>query len=208
MDQHALRQRARRVLGSVAAASLAVGVVAGSAFAGSPGEQRPVSGATTPAWVDGRTVTVQYPRPFFCDTSVSAASDSGCEVGEAANVGPTGRTNLPELYVLVPLFAPTAPLELHCPDAGDCVNHPDTLDLTRVFGPGTENAALPPHSHILDDPAGGWWTIEVVGVLTQEAWDELAAGRDEETMDQVIADGGAVGPIPSNLFLFFNVVGR
>ena len=108
----------------------------------------------------------------------------------------------------MPLFAPTEPLELHCPDAGECVNHPDTLDLTRVFGPGTENAALPPHSHILDDPAGGWWTIEVVGVLTQEAWDELAAGRDEETMDQVIADGGAVGPIPSNLFLFFNVVGR
>lgn len=208
MHQPFFAGSARRLVTSLGAASLALSLVAGSALAGSPGEVRPVSGATTPAWVDGRTVTVQHPRPYLRDTSVIAASDSGCEVGAAANASPTGSTNLPELYVLVPLFTPTKPLELHCPDAGACVNHPDTLDLTRVFGAGTGNVALPPHSHIRDEPAGGWWTIEVVGVLSQDAWDQLAAGRDEATMDRVIADGGAVGPIPSNLFLFLNVVGR
>lgn len=185
---------------------LLVAIAAGPAAATGPGDVQPVSSATTPAWVDGRTVTVQYPRPYFCDTSVSAGSDSGCEVGAAANNGPTGRTNLPELYVLVPFFTPTRALNLHCPDAGDCVNHPDTLDVSRVLGAGTENIPLPPHSHILDGPAGGWWSVEIVPVLTQAAWDRLEAGKDEETMDAVIADGGALGPLPSNLFLFFNVV--
>ena len=82
--------------------------------------------------------------------------------------------NIPVVYVMTPLFAP-APANLHFPVAGSCINHPSTIDLSRVFGPGTENAALPPHSHIVDEKAGGWWEIEVVGVTDPAVWQQVEA---------------------------------
>lgn len=195
---------------------LAVGIVsvalsglflAGAAFA-DQSTVTPVSSATTPAWVNGKTVTIQYAQNFFCDQSVSSGAASGCELGQAANVGPVANANRSTLYVLVPLFTPTRNLDLQCPNTGNCVNHPMTLDLSRVFGAGTANAALPAHSHLLDGPAGGWWDIKVVGVLNQASWDTIAAGKDQATMFAAISAGGAVGPIPTNLYLFFNVVGQ
>ena len=180
--------------------------LAGAAFA-SGSTVLPVSNATTAAWVNGKTVTIQYAQNYFCDSTVAAGASSGCEVGQAANVGPVANANRSTLYVMVPLFTPTENLNLQCPVSGNCVNHPMNLDLSRVFGAGAASVALPPHSHILDGPAGGWWDIKVVGVLNQNAWNAIAAGKDQATMFATIKSGGAVGPIPSNLYLFFNVVG-
>ena len=47
--------------------------VAGAAFA-SGSSTKPVAKATTPAWVDGKTVTIQYPQNFFCDKSVDSSA--------------------------------------------------------------------------------------------------------------------------------------
>jgi hypothetical protein len=187
--------------------------VAGVAYAAGS-TTRPVAKATTPAWVDGKTVTVQYPQNFFCDTSVESSAPSGCEVGTDSNVGPVPNADRSVLYVLVPLFANPSPTPM-CATAS-CPNHPTTIDLSRIAGPlGVTPAAvasvpLPAHSHILDGPAGGWWDVKIVAVTNQTAWSKLAAGKSESTMNALIADksSGVLGPIPTNLYLFFNVVGH
>jgi len=173
-----------------------------------------VSAATTPAWVDGRTVTVQYPQNFFCDTTVRSAANSGCEVAQDSNRGPVPNADRSVLYVIVPLFANPRPTPM-CAVAS-CPNHPLTIDLSRIAGAlgatpdQVASVPLPAHSHILDGPAGGWWDVKIVAVTNQTAWSQLAAGKSEATMNALIhtPNSGVLGPIPTNLYLFFNVVGR
>lgn len=192
---------------------LALAGVAGVAYA-SGSTTKPVSGATTPAWSDGRTVSVQYPQNFFCDTSVAASTPSGCEVGTDSNVGPVANADRSVLYVLVPLFANPSPAPM-CAVAS-CPNHPLDIDLSRIAGAlgaspdAVASVPLPAHSHILDGDAGGWWDVKIVAVTNQTAWAQLAAGKSEATMKALIntPDSGVVGPIPTNLYLFFNVVGH
>jgi hypothetical protein len=193
---------------------LVAGLVMTGAAAASGSTVRPVSDATTPAWVDGRTVTVQYPQNFFCDTSVASSAPSGCEVGTDSNRGPVANADRSVLYVLVPLFKDPSPTPM-CAVAS-CPNHPLTIDLSRIAGalgatPGAvASVPLPAHSHILDGPAGGWWDVKIVAVTNQTAWAALAAGKSEATMFALIntANSGVLGPIPTNLYLFFNVIGR
>lgn len=202
-----------------AAASMVVGLfmaslaLAATAFAGGS-TVLPVSSAQTPAWVNGQTVTVQYAQNFFCDHSVAASSSSGCEVGQDSNVGPVPNADRNELYVVVPLFANPSPAPM-CAVAS-CPNHPLTIDLSRIAGAlgatpaAVANLPLPAHSHILAAPGGGWWDIKVVAVTNQTVWAQLAAGKSEATMDALLntANSGVVGPIPTNFYLFFNVVGQ
>ncbi|MEA5455051.1 hypothetical protein SPF06_10005 [Sinomonas sp. JGH33] len=206
----------RRHLG--AGASIVAGLfmaslaLAAAAFA-SGSTVLPDSTAQTPAWVNGQTVTVQYPQLFFCDHSVAASSSTGCEVGQDSNVGPVPNADRNELFVIVPLFANPSPAPM-CPIAS-CPNHPLTIDLSRIAGAlGTTpdavaNLPLPAHSHILAAPGGGWWDIKVVAVTNQTAWAQLAAGKNEATMDALLntPGSGVVGPIPTNFYLFFNIVG-
>ena len=193
---------------------LVAGLVMTGVAAASGSTVRPVSNATTPAWVDGRTVTVQYAQNFFCDTSVASSAPSGCEVGTDSNRGPVANADRSVLYVLVPLFGSPSPTPL-CAVAS-CPNHPLTIDLSRIAGalgvtPGAvASVPLPAHSHILDGPAGGWWDVKIVAVTNQTAWAALAEGKSQATMFSLIntANSGVLGPIPTNLYLFFNVIGR
>lgn len=209
----AMRNRRLAVVGSVAAGVVAASLSLGGAAFASGSTVHPVSSARTPAWTDGRTVTVQYAQNFFCDRSVSAGSASGCEVGQDANRGPVANADRSTLYVLVPLFANPSPAPM-C-GVANCPNHPMTVDLSRIAGAlgaspaALANVPLPAHSHILDGAAGGWWDVKVVAVTNQTAWSRLAAGRSEATMNTLIhtPGSGVLGPIPTNLYLFFNVVG-
>jgi hypothetical protein len=190
-------------------ASLSLGT---AAFAGQSTVQ-PVSSAQTPAWSNGQTVRVQYAQNFFCDTSVASSAPSGCEVGTDANHGPVANADRSTLYVLVPLFANPSPAPM-CAVAS-CPNHPLNVDLSRIAGAlgasanAVSDVALPAHSHILDGAAGGWWDVKIVAVTNQAAWSKLAAGKSEAVMNALIADpsSGVLGPIPTNMYLFFNVVG-
>ncbi len=198
------------VVAGLAAASLALSTVA---FADASAVL-PVSSARTPAWSNGTTVTVQYPQNFFCDTSVAASSPSGCEVGQDSNVGPVANADRSVLYVLVPLFANPSPAPM-C-GVANCPNHPLTIDLSRIAGAlgvtpdAVASVPLPAHSHILDGAAGGWWDVKIVAVTNQAAWTQLAAGKSEATMNTLIntPGSGVLGPIPTNLYLFFNVIGK
>ena len=201
-------------IGATFASLMVASVVMTGVVAASGSTVQPVSTATTPAWVDGRTVTIQYPQNFFCDTSVAASASSGCEVGTDSNRGPVANADRSVLYVLVPLFGNPSPAPM-CAVAS-CPNHPLNIDLSRIAGalgvsPGAvASVPLPAHSHILDGPAGGWWAVKVVAVTNQTAWAELAAGKSQATMFALLNDpnSGVLGPIPTNLYLFFNVIGR
>ena len=208
--------RSRRALAVMVAATSVVlaGLTTTTIALAAPSATQPVANSTTPAWTDGRTVTVQYAQNFFCDTSVASGASSGCEVGQDSNRGPVANADRSVLYVLVPLFANPDPAPM-CAVAS-CPNHPMTIDLSRIAGAlgatpdQLTSVPLPAHSHILDGAAGGWWDVKVVAVTNQHAWAQLAMGKSEAVMDRLIATpgSGVLGPIPTNLYLFFNVVGH
>src|SRR5204863_211340 len=96
----------------------------------------------------------QHP-PYFHDGSAATLADgnavgstTACEVGSDGTVDPR-LGSIPILYVMTPIGFRPAESTLQCPMVGHCINHPSTIDLSRVFGPGTENAPLPAHSHIV-----------------------------------------------------------
>jgi hypothetical protein len=115
------------------------------------------------------------------------------------------------VWVLVPLFDDVEGIDFHCPDAGNCVAHPDSLDVSAI-GLG-EVIPLPPHSHIVDPTEPGFstagptpWKVVVVGVNTREAWDMLEEGKSIETLREVQADTtAATADIPTNIVLFFGI---
>ena len=98
---------------------------------------------------------------------------------------------------------------LHCPTVGHCINHPSTIDLSRLFGPSTANAPLPAHSHIVEQVSGNWWELAVIGVKDLATWNAIVAGKSIETVRALqAADPSAVhitSDIPSNTYLFFDV---
>lgn len=214
-----LHARPRLLALAIAGFSAAFSVlfVGGYAYAsGSQSNTLPVSSAQTPAWTNGKTVTVQYAQNYVCDRSVTAVTlgASGCEVGAAANVGPVANADRSTLYVLVPLFPNPIPATM-CPAATgptpplNCPNHPQDIYVPLT---GFGDIPLPAHSHILDGPAGGWWDVKVTIVLDQPTWSTIAAGKSLATLQSIEAQPGAANHIlfdanlPTNLYLFFNTV--
>ena len=119
----------------------------------------------TDGWQNGETVTFFYHKPFFCAEPPSSAAPSQCEVGEDGTVDPRPG-KIPVLYVMTPIGFRPAASTLHCPIVGFCINHPSTIDLSRVFGPSKADVPLPAHSHIIDSSLpesqanggqAGWW---------------------------------------------------
>lgn len=168
----------------------------------------------TDGWMNGRTVSFFYTKNFFCAQPPSSAAPSGCEVGEDGTVDPRpGR--IPVLYVMTPIGFRPADATLHCPVVGSCIDHPSTLDLSRVFGPGKADVPLPAHSHIIDTALpesqanggqAGWWEIEVIGVSDPATWDRIVAGKSLATVRALQAQGaGITDDIRTNSYLFFSV---
>jgi len=177
--------------------------------------QNQVDGADfgfTAGWFQGNTVQFFYHKPFFCRTPVedgkAVGSTTECEVGSDGTVDPRPGS-IPTLFVMTPIgFRPAEPT-LQCPVVGHCINHPSTIDLSRLFGPGAANAPLPAHSHIVDQVEGNWWELHVIGVKDPATWDQIVAGRSLATVRALQAGDptGAkiTGDILTNAYLFFDV---
>jgi len=168
----------------------------------------------TDGWENGKTVSFFYTKPFFCSDGPPSGAPSGCEVGEDGTADPRPG-KIPVLYVMTPTgFTPDVST-LQCPIPGNCINHPSTIDLSRVFGPGFADVPLPPHSHIIDSDLAesradggqaGWWEIEVIGVSSPAVWDQIVAGKSLATVRALQAAGiGITDDIRSNAYLFFSV---
>jgi hypothetical protein len=163
---------------------------------------------STKGWLDGKTVKFHYSRDFFCRQPPHSRAGSHCELGANYQVIPA--KDFDPLYVVVPIGFTPAAGTLQCPRAGHCIDHPHRIDLTRVFGSGTGNALLPPHSHIVTTAAGHtpeWWNVDVVGVTNQTAWHRIVTHKSYQTIQRMRNHGNAhvTENLTSNLFLFFGV---
>ena len=163
----------------------------------------------TDGWFKGTTVQFFYHKDFFCRAPAAdglpIGSATDCEIGAEGTVDPRPG-NIPVLYVMTPLGFRPDESTLQCPEVGACINHPGTLDASRVFGPGAEDIPLPAHSHIVDEVNGNWWEIEVIGVTDPAVWADIAEARSLDRVRELQEAGvGITGDIPSNLYLFFGV---
>ena len=169
------------------------------------------SGATgfTKGWFAGRTVRFYYTRNFSCQGPPASRASSKCEAG--TNYTQTPAATFDPLYVIVPLgFTPRAST-LQCPVAGRCIDHPHTIDLSAVLGSGTQNLALPPHSHIVatnNSHQSEWWNVDVVGVKSPGAWYKIVRAKSDRELQylQRHDSRNVTGNIPTNLFLYFAVL--
>jgi len=110
-----------------------------------------------------------------------------------------------------------------CPDntsALTCPNHPAFLDLAPLglktpSGQVVGVVPLPIHTHILSGQGGGWWELRVWLVADPSIWPNpstgaCTAGTGCLTSATALANakqaGEVVGPVPTTIYLFFNVV--
>jgi len=160
----------------------------------------------TDGFFQGSTVEFQYSHDFFCAEPPPSAASSDCEAGAQPRVQPpSGEVGAP-VWVLIPKGFTPDPSTLHCPQAGMCIDHPDTIDLSRVGGPS--NGAFPAHDVLIDDDEelnSVWWPAKIVFVTSQDGWDRLVQGQSLDTLRQVQHDGEASQDINTNLFLWFEV---
>jgi hypothetical protein len=163
--------------------------------------------------------TFTYDHGFFCDTNVKASSMTGCEAGAPATRTPS--RHFDPLFITVPLGFSAKGLD--CPDRLTCVDHPMTLDLTRLapalaplykttaakLAPMLKNVPTPGHDHFITDKNSGkaeWWDVRVIGVTDKATYKAI---QQHHTMAYIRAllrakNKRVVGPITTNIFLFFS----
>jgi hypothetical protein len=172
---------------------------------------------TTNGWFSGEDVKFLYSQNFFCDTSVTAKSATGCEAGAKYSKLPPGTAAgaVDPLYIPVPIgFTPSDPF-VQCRATPMCIDHPATVDLSAlastlgVNNPATlDNAMLPGHDHIIttrNEDKPEWWPVVVLGVTDQASWTALNAGKSYATAQALEAQKKAV-EVPTNVFLWFQVL--
>ena len=166
----------------------------------------------TDGWLTGQTVRFHYHKNFFCRTPVEdglpVGATTDCEVGSDGTVDPRPG-NIPVLYVMTPLGFRPDESTLQCPVVGHCINHPSTIDLSRLFGPSVANAPLPAHSHIIEVRSGNWWELHVIGVKDLATWNTIVAGKSLPTVRALQASDPSAQHITpdilTNTYLFFDV---
>lgn len=177
----------------------------------------------TKSFFDGKTVSFTYTKGFYCDKHVASHATSGCEVGATYKKPPA--KNFDPLYITVPLGF-TVPMNMmECPTGLVCVDHPGTIDLTRLepalkpLYPGLtkkqltnalKNYATPGHDHYITTKNGGkpeWWDVKVIGVTSKATYENLRAHKSYGYIARQIKKGNKhiTAPIPTNLFLYFGV---
>jgi len=177
----------------------------------------------TKAFYAGKALSFTYDKGFFCDTTVRSAASSACEAGARYRKPPA--TDFDPLYITVPLGFSQPMNMLECPDALVCVDHPGTIDLSRLkpalkglyptltraqLTAALKNFAVPGHDHFITTTNAGraeWWDVRIIGVTSPKTYEEIREHRSFAYVNSLLSkkDKTVVGPIPTNLFLFFSV---
>ncbi len=176
----------------------------------------------TDGFLNGKGVDFTYSKGFYCDTSIPSMSATKCEAGEKATTPPAA--DFDPLYITVPLGFKVPMHMQDCPAMLQCVDHPGTIDLTRLesalkplypqLSDSELSAALadfqvPGHDHFITTKAGGkaeWWDVQIVGVTSAKTLASIRNHESAKYIQKLIAakNKNVVGPIPTNLFLFFS----
>ncbi len=211
-----------KIVALAAAAVTAAGV--GTAVAETSGPAPSNAGTTghginefgmTRAFLGGRAVSFTYSNGFYCDTSVSANSTSGCEAGATFHHPPTHKDFDP-LFITVPLFKQQESMRMMCPNGKVCVDHPGTIDLSRLSSAlgappsALYNVATPGHEHFITTANNGkaeWWDVKVIGVTKKKVFNEINQHRSYSYIQQLRKHHNkhVTANIPTNLFLWFGV---
>jgi hypothetical protein len=166
-------------------------------------------------YYNGTNVDLLYSENYYCDSNVSSGATSGCEVGagpsgspSATSSGGTGTslgntTHADTLYIPVPLYSPTPATQ--CTTGPTCIDHPPTIDLSRLGGPFSTatNVPIPAHDHVVTTRNSGlpeWWNVKVVPIANATDWQTFQSSGGKLTPTQI---SGAAG---TNVFLFFQVL--
>lgn len=173
----------------------------------------------TSDFINGQTVNALYSQNYFCDSSVSSQAPSGCEVGAPYSKLPPGVSsvsNTDPLYIPVPLFSP-GPSALQCAAGQACIDHPSTVDLSRLASAlgkpasALANVAFPGHDHILTTTNNNqpeWWPVVVVGVTNPASFAKIEAAKSYSEIQALQANkaNGVTANIPTNAFLWFQTL--
>ncbi|MHB1930657.1 MAG: hypothetical protein ACYCUG_14790, partial [Acidimicrobiales bacterium] len=184
-------------------------------------------------WIAGQDVEALYTESYFCDTSVSAASSSGCEAGAAPNHVPPGvsdptapsptvtNSQIDPLYIPVPLYSSPPVTYNQCSSAIVCIDHPATIDLSRLAGvlgvpaASLDNVPLPGHDHLLTTRNGDqpeWWNVIVIPVTSPKGLAAVESAKNYpavKAMENVPGSGigaGGFGEVPTNAYLWFQTL--
>jgi hypothetical protein len=175
----------------------------------------------TKSFFNGGTVSFTYSKGYYCDKSVSSAASSGCEAGANFKVPPA--SSFDPLYITVPLGFTVPAMSMECPSALVCVDHPGTIDLSRLepdlkalypkltaaqLTAALKNSATPGHEHFITTTNGGqaeWWDVKVVGVTSLSEWNAIIAHKSFAFLNQQVTAKKTTAIIPTNLFLYFSV---
>jgi hypothetical protein len=218
-------RRWRAAVGSaVAAVVVASGVGMTMASAKTSSAQRGVDGyGMTKAFYNGKTHDFTYNLGFFCDKSVPSAASTGCEAGTRYVHAPS--TQHSPLYITIPLGFTISQSKLDCPNALTCIDHPGTIDLTRVepalkalfpkltdaqLTAALRNIDVPGHDHFISTLAKGkpqWWEVKVVVVDNADTYRTIQAKKSLPFLQSLLNrhDRHVIGVVPTNLFLYFSV---
>ena len=174
-------------------------------------------------YYNGTNVDLLYTESYYCDANVSSAATSGCEVGAPASATPSAMsagnsgtslgntTHGDTLYIPVPLFS--NPPATQCTATATCVDHPPTIDLSRIAGalPGhpsgasVSNVPIPAHDHVVGTRNNGlptWWNVEVVATTSPSTFATL---KSVSAIQTALHNSTAI-EAPTNTFLFFQVL--
>ncbi len=174
-------------------------------------------------YYNGTNVDLLYSENYYCDANVSSAATTGCEAGagpsatpSATSAGSSGTslgntTHGDTLYIPVPLFSNPPPTQ--CIATATCIDHPPTIDLSRIAGalPGNpspssvSNVPIPAHDHVVGTRNNGvpeWWNVEVVATTSPSTFSGLTSVG---AINAAVSGGNAI-PVPTNVFLFFQVL--
>jgi hypothetical protein len=216
------RGRARVVVPLFAAAVAlgSLGVAQATSTSGGMGQGQ---FGKTVGFYQGHEVSFTCTHGYFCDTSIPAKSTTGCEAGTGWKKAPSPMHD--PLYITVPLGFNVPAMQMDCPNKLVCVDHPDTIDLSRlatvlapIFGttpaklaPVLANYATPGHDHFVTTLNGGkaeWWDVYVVGVTSRAVYDDIHEHGSATYLQKLIAakNPNVTAPIPTNLFLFFSAL--
>jgi len=181
-------------------------------------------------WIDGQNVEALYTEQYFCDKSVTAKSTSGCEAGAPANKVPPGvstptaptttvtNSQIDPLYIPVPLYHTPPVAYTQCSSAITCIDHPSTIDLSRLASAlGVSNAAsldnvpLPGHDHLLTTRNGDqpeWWNVIVIPVTTPQGLASVETSKSYAAVKALegVSGSGIGGEIPTNAYLWFQTL--
>lgn len=224
----------RRRIAVVAAATAFVGMgAAGLAIASTNSSSAPPSNAMskgmgvdefgmTHAYLHGMKVHFTYTKGFYCDTKVKSHASSKCEAGANFKKAPSKQYD--PLYITVPLGFNRS-MKMDCPSGLVCVDHPGTIDLTRLepalkpLYPGLskhqlhkalKNFAVPGHDHFITTAFHGkpeWWDVKIVGVTSAKTYNRIIKHESYGYIKHLVKSGNkhVTAPIPTNLFLYFGV---